>query len=143
MERPRFRIKHLFWLMMFAAVSSLVARISGLWMFLIVVAWISIAMTLFCRGTLRIGIGKTMMPSFLVLDLCGAHFIGITSWVVRLNPSAYSNSISLGDPATAFMIGCLAFSPIATVFALVSAATSYLILEQHQIAKMDRPSDTN
>lgn len=121
--------------MTIAAVSTLLARIGALWMFLIVEAWISVAVTMFCRGFLRIGIGKTMLLSFLILDLGGAFLIGITSRVVRLNPSANPNSISLGEPVTAFMIGCMALAPIATVFSLVSAATGFLILEQHQMAK--------
>ena len=74
------------------------------------------------------GFGKTMLSSFLILDFCGAILIGISSWVVRSNPGAHPNSISLGDPATAFVIGLLAFTPIATVYSLVSAATVFLLL---------------
>jgi len=143
MKTHRYRISYLFWLMTTVAGSAGLGSINSQWMFLIVALWISIATAFICQGPLRMGFRGTSILCLLVLDLCGASLVAFGSWVVHSNPSVYPNSISLGDPATSFVIGFIAFTPVATVFSLASAGIGFLVLNQSRKVIIDEQSDAH
>ena len=128
-ETPKFQISHLLWLMTIVAVSAAIASIDTQLLFIIFTLWITTTTALICQGSLKMGLGQTSIACVLVLDLCGASLISFSSWVVQSNPNTYPNSISLGDPLTAFVIGFLAFTPIASVLSLISTGIGLLILK--------------
>ena len=143
METRQYRISLLFWLMIMVAVSASLAGISRQFLFIVVALWISMITVLICLGPLKMGFWLTSLACVLVMDLCGASLCAFGSWVVTSNPSAYPNSISLGDPPMAFVIGFLAFTPVAIVFSLASTGTGWLIQNRLGNAIIGEPSDAH
>lgn len=128
METAKFRISHLLTLMAVAAVSTALATINIQLLLILLSLWIGTTTAMLCHGAIKMIAWQTSITCLLVLDLCGACTISYGSWVIQSNPNAYPNSISLGDPVTAFLIGVIACTPIAGVLAIFSIGIAWLIL---------------
>ena len=143
MLTSQYRISLLFWLMIMVAVSAALAGISRQFLFIVVAFWISMITALICLRPLKMGFGLTSLMCVLVMDLCCASLCALGSWVVMSNPTSYPNTISLGLPPTAFVIGFLAFTPVAIVFSLASTGIGWLIRNRLGNAVIDKPSDAH
>lgn len=137
METAKFRISHLLTLMAMAAVSTALATINIQLLVILTSLWIGTTTAMLCHGAFQMVPWQTFITCLLVLDLCGASTISYGSWVIQSNPNAYPNSISLGDPVTAFLIGFIACTPIAAVLAILSTGIAWLILNTLHNVRID------
>ncbi len=129
MEKARFRIGSVFTLMTMAAVSTTVATVNHVLLAITIALWIGAITSLVCLSVLTMPPWRTFIVAWIVLDLCGACLTSFGSWAVRSSPNIYPNSISLGDPATSFLIGFIVLSPIAGALAICSTGIAWLVLK--------------